>query len=130
MLYGAARATGSRTANRDPTTRVVGYMERRIASRYVGMKGDLRAAIFGIFEGVEGGPFVVLGVEGGESFWMRAERRGVVDGESICRCYNIWWKSVECFANVLQLGANGEVMWKPDCWRQRGNNFSVGAWMR
>jgi hypothetical protein len=28
------------------------------------------------------------------------------------------------------LGTNREVMWKPDCWRQRGNNVSVEAWMR
>jgi len=32
------------------------------------MKGDLRAAIFNVFEGVEGGPLVSLGVEGGDSF--------------------------------------------------------------
>ncbi len=89
MLYGAERATGSRSANRDPTTRVAGYSERRIVSRYVGMKGDLRAAIFVVFEGVEVAPFAWLGEEGGESFWMRAERRGVVDGESIRRYYNI-----------------------------------------
>jgi hypothetical protein len=30
----------------DPTTRVTGYIERRIVSREVGRKGDLRAAIF------------------------------------------------------------------------------------
>jgi hypothetical protein len=53
------------------------------------MKGDLRAAIFVVFEGVEVAPFAWLGEEGGESFWMRAERRGVVDGESIRRYYNI-----------------------------------------
>ena len=60
MLYGAARATGSRSANRDPTTRVAGYIERRTASRYVGMKGGFRTAIFAVFEGVEleEGPFV------------------------------------------------------------------------
>jgi hypothetical protein len=82
------------------------------------MKGDLRTAIFVVFEGVEGVPFVLLGVEGGDSFWMRAERRGVVDGESICRYYNIGLEKVKCFVKVLQLGAGTEVMWKPDCWRQ------------
>jgi hypothetical protein len=55
-----------------------------MASRYVGIKGDLRAAIFVDFEGVEDVPFALVGVEGGERFWMRAERRGVVGGESIC----------------------------------------------
>jgi hypothetical protein len=67
-LYGAARETGSRSANRDPNIKVAGYSERRIVSRYVGMKGDLRAAILAGFEGVEGRPFVSLGVEGGDSF--------------------------------------------------------------
>lgn len=86
-----------------------------MASRYVGMKGVLRVAIFVVFEGFEGVPFALLGVEGGESFWMRAERRGVVDGESICRYYNIGWKRVECFVNLLQLGTGSKLMWKPDC---------------
>jgi len=103
VLYGAARATGSRRANRDPTIRVAGYTERRIPSKYVGMKGDLRTAIFVVFEGVEGVPSVSLGVEGGESFWMRAERRGVEDGESICRYYNIELRRVKLFVKVLEL---------------------------
>jgi hypothetical protein len=86
-----------------------------MVSRYVGMKGDLRAAIFAVAEGVEGVPFALFGVEGGESFWIRAERRGVVDGESICRYYNIGWKRVECFVNILQLETGSKLMWKPDC---------------
>ena len=86
-----------------------------MASRYVGMNGDVRATIFVVFEGFEGVPFALLGVEGGESFWMRAERRGVVDGESICRYYNIGWKRVECFVNLLQLGIGSKLMRKPDC---------------
>lgn len=45
------------------------------------MKGDLLDAIFGEVEVL---PFAVLrgGVEGGR-FCMRADRRGVVEGESI-----------------------------------------------
>jgi hypothetical protein len=79
------------------------------------MKGDLRAAIFVVVvEGVEAVPSGLSGVEG-ESFWIRAERRGVVDGESICRYYNIGWKRVECFVNILQLGTGSKLMWKPDC---------------
>lgn len=107
-------------ANKDPTTRVAGYIERRMLSRYVGMKGDLRAAIFAVFKGVEGELLVMLGVEGGESFWMRAERRG--ESILVCRYYNIGWRRLKCFTTVLQLGAGSDVMRKTDCcfWEARG----------
>lgn len=59
-------------------------MARRIVSRDVGRKGDLRAAIFLVVwvvgvEGISAG----LGIGDGDLFWIRAERRGVTDGESM-----------------------------------------------
>lgn len=46
----------------------------------VGQYGDLRAVILVVFKGAL---FAVLGVDGGEIFCSRCERRGVEDAESI-----------------------------------------------
>jgi hypothetical protein len=96
-----------------------------MASRYVGMKGDLRTAIFVVFEGVEGWSFVAFGVEGGERFWMRAERRGVVDGESICRYYNIWWKEIRKFRECSAIGSRQRCDVEARLLEARGNKISV-----
>lgn len=74
--------------------RTAGYIESKTVSRGVGRKGDLRVVIFVMFGGVllldKWLPFADFGVESeGELFWIRAERLGVAEGESICRCYNM-----------------------------------------
>lgn len=67
-LYSEARTSGLRTEKIEPRMRVAGYMERRIASKVVGMKGDFLGVILGAVEGVSG---------------IRVERRFVFEGESI-----------------------------------------------
>lgn len=60
----------------------------------MGRNGDFRGVIFAeaeeasfVFVVKEGVWFVASGEE--DIFWIRCERRGVTDGESICRCYNM-----------------------------------------
>lgn len=61
--------------------RTVGYIAKSAESMVVGRKGDLRVAI------LEERGLVTSGVEvaGGDGaiFWIRWERRGVAEGESI-----------------------------------------------
>lgn len=63
-------------------------MARRAVSSIVGRYGDLRAAMAVVFSAVaeEGKPFSVDGEELGDDdiFWIRWERRGVAEAESIC----------------------------------------------
>jgi len=70
----------------EPITRVKGYKERRMVSSDVGKKGDLLELIVVLLEAFPFNLFV-LGVDGdgeGGIFWIRCERRGVGDVESIC----------------------------------------------
>lgn len=75
-LYGDALVAGSRSPNKDPMMRVVGYMSRSIVSREEGNNGERRVAIF-----VDklGGNLVGFGAgEDAESrCCIRCERRGV-----------------------------------------------------
>jgi len=83
-LYGADLAAGSRRAKREPMTRVAGYMDKRIVSREVGRKGDLLAVIFAVVEELPFALFKLGGDGAGGRFWIRFDRLGVVDGDSIC----------------------------------------------
>ena len=67
-MYTEARTSGLSTENIEPRSRVAGYMERRTASKVVGMKGDLRGIILVVVD---------------EASTMRVERLFVVEGESI-----------------------------------------------
>ena len=79
-MYGAARADGSRRANREPATSVAGKMARRTVSRDVGRNGCLRDDIF---TGVEVVVVEIEGVDSGGRLWTLCERRGVADPESM-----------------------------------------------
>ena len=75
-------------AKRDPVRRMVGYIASRIFSRVVGRNGEGRdafVALVGIVLGIGESVFALGdGVDvSGARFWMRCDRRGVDDVDSI-----------------------------------------------
>lgn len=130
VLYGDALAAGSRRAKREPTSSVAGYIERSTVSTDVGRNGDLRVGILVGSEGMapesvvrEKDLFAASGND--ESFWVRGERRGVTDGESICYgCYNMGVCGcaiglarvrVKARARVTVKQAASDLTWRPRC---------------
>lgn len=73
-MYTDARTSGLKTENIEPSNRVAGYIERSMASKVVGTRGDLLGAI-------------LMDVD--EASTIRGDRLLALEGDSIVGYYNI-----------------------------------------
>lgn len=83
-MYTDARTSGLKTENIEPSSKVAGYIDRSIASKVVGRKGDLLGAILMVVD---------------EASTILGDRLLALEGDSIVRYYNIEKSSLSWIEN-------------------------------